>query len=192
VVVPDAGQVPHQPGDRVGLGVDAERQLLKREAVDDLVDHLTDPCQGVDKQLGTYHWRLLIRCKVLPSGSGGIVRSTARHGDRAVGRRSSDPKASDSRPAPVLAHETGSRAVGGDLLTRCGMAPSKADAWMQVDGLIQWLVSAGSGATCAAAAESMCRKRAFNWTSRERFPSTSTVGGDLGERLLAQRFPGFC
>jgi hypothetical protein len=37
-----------------------------------------------------------------------------------------------------------------------------------------------------------CRKRAFNWTSRERFPSASTVGADLGERLLAQRFPVFC
>jgi len=35
-------------------------------------------------------------------------------------------------------------------------------------------------------------ERAFNWTSRERFPSASTVWRDLGERLLAQRFPGFC
>jgi hypothetical protein len=35
-------------------------------------------------------------------------------------------------------------------------------------------------------------KRAFPLTSRERFPSASTVGGDLGERLLAQRFPVFC
>jgi hypothetical protein len=35
-------------------------------------------------------------------------------------------------------------------------------------------------------------KRAFPWTSRERFPSGSTVAGDLGERLLAQRFPPFC
>ena len=34
-------------------------------------------------------------------------------------------------------------------------------------------------------------KRAFPWTSTERFPCESTVGGDLGERLLAQRFPGF-
>jgi hypothetical protein len=34
-------------------------------------------------------------------------------------------------------------------------------------------------------------KRAFNWTSREHFPFASTVGGDLGKRLLAQRFPGF-
>jgi len=35
-------------------------------------------------------------------------------------------------------------------------------------------------------------KRAFPWTSRERFPSGSTVAGDLGERLQAQRFPVFC
>jgi hypothetical protein len=35
-------------------------------------------------------------------------------------------------------------------------------------------------------------KRAFPWTSGERFPFASTVGGDLGERLLAQRFPVLC
>ena len=29
-------------------------------------------------------------------------------------------------------------------------------------------------------------------TSTERFPCGYMVGGDLGERLLAQRFPGFC
>jgi hypothetical protein len=43
----------------------------------------------------------------------------------------------------------------------------------------------------AAAAEPKRRKRPFNWTSRERFPSASTVGPELGERRLAQRFPGF-
>jgi hypothetical protein len=36
-----------------------------------------------------------------------------------------------------------------------------------------------------------CRKRAFPLTSRERFPSASTVGPDLGERRVAQRFPVF-
>jgi hypothetical protein len=36
------------------------------------------------------------------------------------------------------------------------------------------------------------RKRAFPWTPRERFPSASTVSGDLGERRLAQRFPVVC
>jgi hypothetical protein len=35
-------------------------------------------------------------------------------------------------------------------------------------------------------------KRAFPLTSGARFPLASTVGGDLGERLLAQRFPPFC
>ena len=35
-------------------------------------------------------------------------------------------------------------------------------------------------------------KRAFPWTPTERFPSASTVSGDLGERLLAQRFPVVC
>ena len=34
-------------------------------------------------------------------------------------------------------------------------------------------------------------KKAFSWTPTERFPSASTVGADLGERLLAQRFPPF-
>src|SRR5215207_3448468 len=34
-------------------------------------------------------------------------------------------------------------------------------------------------------------KRAFPCTSTERFPSGSTVGGDLGERRGAQRFPVF-
>src|SRR6266487_3922852 len=62
---------------------------------------------------------------------------------------------------------------------------------MQVNALIQWLVSAGGGATRAAAAASKCRKRAFNWTSRERFPSASTVGADLGEQHVAQRSRGF-
>jgi hypothetical protein len=38
MVLLDLGQVPHQPCDRVGLGVDAEHQLLGRQAVDDLVD----------------------------------------------------------------------------------------------------------------------------------------------------------
>jgi hypothetical protein len=32
-------------------------------------------------------------------------------------------------------------------------------------------------------------RRALNWTSREHLTSPLTVGGDLGERRLAQRFP---
>jgi hypothetical protein len=43
--------------------------------------------------------------------------------------------------------------------------------------------------TCTSSVE--CRKRAFPLTSRERFPSASTVGPDLGERRVAQRFPVF-
>jgi hypothetical protein len=61
-----------------------------------------------------------------------------------------------------------------------------------VQDLIQWPTSAGGGAVDAVAPEWRWRKRAFPWTSSERFPSPSTVGGDLGERLLAQRFPVFC
>ena len=36
-----------------------------------------------------------------------------------------------------------------------------------------------------------CPKRAFSWTSRERFHCASTVRADLGERRLGQWFPGF-
>jgi hypothetical protein len=52
VVVLDAGQVPDQPGDRVGLGVDPEGQLPRFQAVEDPVDDLTDPVEGVGEQLG--------------------------------------------------------------------------------------------------------------------------------------------
>jgi hypothetical protein len=47
------------------------------------------------------------------------------------------------------------------------------------------------GSFASRAVRSRPRKIAFNWTSGERFPCASTVGGDLGERLLAQRFPVF-
>src|SRR5215211_4925370 len=60
---------------------------------------------------------------------------------------------------------------------------------MQLDGAIQWLVSAEGEVMPAAVGESRWRKRALNWASRERFPSASTVGPDLGERRLAQQFP---
>jgi hypothetical protein len=53
--------VPHQSGERVGLRVDQEGQLLGREAVDDLVDDLADPAKGIDKQLRADNWRLLAR-----------------------------------------------------------------------------------------------------------------------------------
>ena len=78
-----------------------------------------------------------------------------------------------------------------------GLVPSSGSSMARrysVMGLVALAgpeVNAGSGAMRAAAAESRYRKRAFNWTSRERFPSTSTVRPDLGERRVAQRFPGF-
>jgi hypothetical protein len=70
-----------------------------------------------------------------------------------------------------------------------GRSPRNADAG---GPLMQRLLSTRGGAMCVAAAESKCRKGAFPLTSTERFPSASTVGGDLGERLVAQRFPPFC
>ena len=51
-------------------------------------------------------------------------------------------------------------------------------------------VSAGRGATRGRSGN--VEGERFNWTPRERFPMTSTVGPDLGERRVAQRFPGFC
>ena len=45
---------------------------------------------------------------------------------------------------------------------------------------------------CVRQRRERCAKRAFNWTSRERFPFASTVGGDLRQRPVAQRFPAVC
>src|SRR6266545_4796024 len=56
VVVLDARQVPDQPGDRVGPAVDPQRQLLRRQALDHVVDDLTDPAERVDEQIGAGHW----------------------------------------------------------------------------------------------------------------------------------------
>jgi hypothetical protein len=42
------------------------------------------------------------------------------------------------------------------------------------------------------AAPARSAERASTWTARDRFPSASTVGGDLGERRLAHRFPTVC
>jgi hypothetical protein len=76
MIVLDPGQVPDQPGDRVHLGVQAERQLLGREAVDNPADDLTDPANGIDKQLGTGHRRLLGTTGSFEGGR--IVRSSAK------------------------------------------------------------------------------------------------------------------
>jgi hypothetical protein len=57
--------------------------------------------------------------------------------------------------------------------------------------LVETAAVAGSGGgqsvSVDLATEHSLAKRAFPWTSRERFPSGSTVGGDLGERRRAQR-----
>jgi hypothetical protein len=45
MIVLDPGQMPDQPADRVRRRVEAKRQLLGREAVDNPVDHLADPAK---------------------------------------------------------------------------------------------------------------------------------------------------
>src|SRR6266540_2564862 len=59
VVVLDAGQVPHQPGDRVGVVVESNRQLLRRQPLDRAVHDGTDSAEGVDEELGAGHWSVL-------------------------------------------------------------------------------------------------------------------------------------
>ena len=81
VVVLDAGQVPDQPGDRVGLGIDPEGQLPGFQAVEDPVDDLTDPVEGVGEQLGAGHRRLLGGCGSLMAQGGGGVEGGGRVGD---------------------------------------------------------------------------------------------------------------
>src|SRR5215211_8421877 len=44
---------------------------------------------------------------------------------------------------------------------------------------------------CSSGRVQSAERERFPGTSRERFPTASTVGGDLGERRLAQRFPVF-
>ncbi|GAB3895503.1 hypothetical protein GCM10029964_075490 [Kibdelosporangium lantanae] len=55
VVVLDPGEVPDEPGDRVGVLVDAERELFRGESVDGLVDYFTHPVECVNKQLRAGH-----------------------------------------------------------------------------------------------------------------------------------------
>jgi hypothetical protein len=52
-------------------------------------------------------------------------------------------------------------------------------------------VNAGSRSDACSNGRVEVSKRAFNWTSKERFPCVPTVGADLGERRVAQRFPVF-
>ncbi len=55
VIVLDAGQVPDEPGDGVGLAVRPEGQLLGREPVDRGVHGVTNPLEGVLQHISTRH-----------------------------------------------------------------------------------------------------------------------------------------
>jgi hypothetical protein len=55
VVILDPGQVPNQPGDRVRAAVDPERQLLRRQPANDVVDGLLDPAERVGEKLSAGH-----------------------------------------------------------------------------------------------------------------------------------------
>jgi hypothetical protein len=95
------------------------------------------------------------------------------------------------RPGPlgVGAVEDGVGTVDhGGILSLAGTGVRNVEG---VDGLLQCLVSTG-GWQHVQYRSVECRKRAFPWTSTERFPLASTIGRDLGERRVAQRFPGFC
>src|ERR671910_2777647 len=100
-------------------------------------------------------------------------------------------KASESRPVPMLAHGRPHELPAGDLPTGCGMADRNA-----IHGAGKrphtMTVSAGGGATRAAAAASRAPKESVSLNVKRAFPFAFTVGVDLGERLLAQRLPVFC
>src|SRR6266540_5797374 len=55
VIVLDAGQVPHQPRDRVGVVVEPNRQLPRRQPLDRAVHDGADPAEGVDEELSAGH-----------------------------------------------------------------------------------------------------------------------------------------
>jgi hypothetical protein len=55
VVVLDPGQMPYQPGDRVGLAVEAERQFFGRQAAHREVHGVADPSERVSKQASACH-----------------------------------------------------------------------------------------------------------------------------------------
>ena len=55
VVVLNAGQMPHQPRDRVGVRVEPYRQLLGRQAAHGFVDGGADPPEGVHEELAARH-----------------------------------------------------------------------------------------------------------------------------------------
>ena len=107
-------------------------------------------------------------------------------------RRNLGSKASESRPVPSFRTDGFTSCRRATCSPDAGWPDRKAvheagrrphtmpdERWRRSDACVQLRQSPER------------RKRAFNWTSRERFPWASTVGGDLGERLLAQRFPVF-
>jgi hypothetical protein len=51
VIVLDPGEVPDQPGDRVGLGVEPGGEGLLVKALDRLVHHAVHPLEPVDEQV---------------------------------------------------------------------------------------------------------------------------------------------
>ena len=55
VVVLDPGQVPHQPGDGVGLGVGSPGQLVVAQPFHHSMDQLPHAAQGIDHQLAHVH-----------------------------------------------------------------------------------------------------------------------------------------
>ena len=55
VVVLDSCEMPHQPGDRVGLTVRTKGQFVRRGAVEHFFDDLADPSECVTQQIGACH-----------------------------------------------------------------------------------------------------------------------------------------
>src|SRR5882757_2055540 len=55
VVVLYSGEVPDQPGDRVGLAVGALGELVGGQPVDGFVHHFPDPAEGVGEQFSGVH-----------------------------------------------------------------------------------------------------------------------------------------
>ena len=53
----DAGDVPHQPRDRVGVAVRLRRQLFRVEPVDDFAGERWDPAVEVEQEFGHVHDR---------------------------------------------------------------------------------------------------------------------------------------
>ena len=55
VVVLDSGQMPDQPCDGVGFGVESRNEVFRRQIVQGVVDEVADPRDGVDEQIDVVH-----------------------------------------------------------------------------------------------------------------------------------------